>query len=171
MTKRQIEWSEKYYDLNTMDSRIVIKKENLPRAYELLCELNAHDELKTGGCWLQNKEKPAESKSVAKNPNVWFAWTPWNYDEICKSAVEILERLDFRVVYDNHGNLLALFLDDEAGDQGIFLNALAPVVEDGSYIVLMGDGDYRNIFRCLFKDGKMYEQKATVETSWPELKE
>lgn len=171
MTKRQVVWSEEYYNLNTMDSKIVVKKENLPRAYELLCELNAHDELKTGGHWPQNKEKPADSKSVAKNPNVRFAWMPWNYDEICKSAVEILEWLNFCAVYDKDGNLSALLFDDEAGDQNIFLNALAPVVEDGSYIVLMGDDNYRNIFRCFFKDGKMYEQKATIEALWPEWKE
>lgn len=154
------------YYVTSGNCEFTIKSENLPRAYELLCELNAHDELKTGGHWPENIEKPAESKSVAKNPNVWFAWTPWNYDEICKSAVEILEEVGFTVTKDEQGSIVFLSYDKKRGCEQEFMSALAPVVEDGSFIEWQGEETY-DFYRYLFKNGKMYIQQPIV--SWPEV--
>lgn len=154
------------YYVTSGNCEFTIKSENLPRAYELLCELNAHDELKTGGHWPENIEKPAESKSVAKNPNVWFAWTPWNYDEICKSAVEILEEVGFTVTKDEQGSIVFLSYDKKRGCEQEFMSALAPVVEDGSFIEWQGEETY-DFYRYLFKNGKVYIQQPIV--SWPEV--
>lgn len=146
--------------------KFTIKSEDLPRAYELLCELNAHDELKRGRQWPQNKEKPADSKSVAKNPNVWFSWMHWNYDVICKSAVEILEEVGFIVTKDEQGSIVFLSYDSKTGCEQEFMSALAPVVEDGSFIEWQGEED-DDFYRYLFKDGKMHVQQPSI--TWPEV--
>lgn len=154
------------YYVTSGNCELTIKSENLPRAYELLCELNAHDELKTGGAHPARYEKPADSKSVAKNPNVWFSWMPWNYDERCKSATEILELVGFTVTQDEQGSIVSLSYDDKTGCGQEFMSALAPVVEDGSFIEWQGEetGDF---YRYLFKDGKMHVQQPFI--IWPEV--
>lgn len=164
------------YYVTSGNCEFTIKSENLPHAYELLCELNAHDELKTGrrigsgwfrGCECTDiTEKPADSKSVAENPNVWFSWMPWNYDERCKSATEILELVGFTVTQDEQGSIVFLSYDAKTGCEQEFLSALAPLVKDGSFIEWQGEetGDF---YRYLYKSGKMHVQQPFI--IWPEV--
>lgn len=121
------------YYVNTTDCDFTIKKESYGEAYRLLRELNAHDELKRGGCHPANLDRPEDSKSVARNPNVWFSWMPWNYDEVYGSAVEILEAVGFAVEEDE-GGICFVSYDGKNGCEEEFMAALAPVVERGSYI-------------------------------------
>lgn len=115
-----------------------IKRENYGEAHRLLLALNAHDDLKRGGRLPADRVRPEGSGSIARDPNVWFSWMPWNYDEVCGSAVEILEMVGFSVE-ENEGGICSVSYDDKSGCEEEFMAALAPVVEKGSYIEWAGE--------------------------------
>jgi len=61
------------------------------------------------------------------------------FNSSCGSLVEVLELLDFGVEYDDAGNISGLSYDDKSGCEETFLNALKPVIEEGSYLVWVGE--------------------------------
>ena len=133
-----------YVRIEEAASNFKIKKENFERGYEIVCDLNMRDDLKKGGKFggkLGGKpgNKPADSKSCAGNPDVWFSWMPWNYDELCGNLVEVLEMVGFGVEFDDAGNISGLSYDDKSGCEETFLNALKPVIEEGSYLTWVGE--------------------------------
>lgn len=148
------------YYVNTVACHFRIKKENLGEAHRLLCELNERDDLKTGGNFPPNLAKPKESTSAAGNPNRWFSWMPWNYDELCADAAGVLTMVGFDVEQDDNG-ICGLSYEAKTGCEDDFLAAVAPVVEQGSYIDWEGE-DYDDRYRFLFEGGKMRIQHGTV---------
>lgn len=148
------------YYVETTDCDFTIKKENYGEAYRLLCELNAHDELKTGGCYPPCETRPEHSKSIARNPNVWFAWMPWNYDEVYDSAIEILKAVGF-TVEETDGGISFVSYDTKSGCEEEFLAALAPVVEKGSYIEWEGE-TYGDLYRYEFDGESMRILRAEL---------
>ena len=129
-----------YVRIEETASNFKIKKENFERGYEIVCDLNRHDYLKHGGKFGGDPTpKPADSKSCAGNPDVWFSWMPWNYDELCGNLVEVLEMVGFGVEFDDAGNISGLSYDDKTGCEETFLNALKPVIEEGSYLTWVGE--------------------------------
>ena len=64
---------------------------------------------------------------------------PWNYDELCGNLVEVLEMVGFGVEFDDAGNISGLSYDDKMGCEETFLNALKPVIVEGSYLVWIGE--------------------------------
>ena len=131
------------YYVKIIDSDITIKKKDFDRGYEIVCNLNSRDDLKRGGAYGGNPTpKPAESKSCANNPDKWFSWMPWNYDEVCNSLPEVLEMLGFWFDYNDDGDITGLCYNDKTGAEDVFLDALRPIIKEGSYIVWEGeDGD------------------------------
>lgn len=129
-----------YVRIEETASDFKIKKENFERGYEIVCNLNSRDYLKRGGAYGGNPTpKPAESKSCASNPDKWFSWMPWNYDELCGNLVEVLEMVGFGVEFDDAGNISGLSYDDKTGCEQDFLIALKPVIEEGSYLMWVGE--------------------------------
>ena len=61
------------------------------------------------------------------------------FNSSCGSLVEVLELLDFGVEYDGAGNISGLSYDDKLESEETFLNALKPVIEEGSYLVWVGE--------------------------------
>lgn len=61
------------------------------------------------------------------------------FNSSCGSLVEVLELLDFGVEYDDAGNISGLSYDDKLGCEETFLNALKPVIEEGSYLTWVGE--------------------------------
>lgn len=116
------------YYVNTTSCDFAIRKENYDKAYRLLCALNAHDELK-----------------------IWFSWMPWNYGELFDNAVDILKAVGFEIEEDEKG-ICSLSYDDKTGCEEEFLAALAPIVEEGSYIEWEGE-EHGDFYRYEF-DGK-----------------
>ncbi len=138
-----------YVRIEETASNFKIKKENFERGYEIVCDLNRHDYLKHGGKFGGDPTpKPADSKSCAGNPDVWFSWMPWNYDELCGNLVEVLEMVGFGVEFDDAGNISGLSYDDKTGCEETFLNALKPVIEEGSYLTWVGEegGEWGMVF-------------------------
>jgi hypothetical protein len=62
-----------------------------------------------------------------------------SFNSSCGSLVEVLELLDFGIEYDDAGNISGLSYDDKSGCEETFLNALKPVIEEGSYLVWIGE--------------------------------
>ena len=148
------------YFIHTNAMHFVIKKDNLEDSYKALCQLNAKDELKTGRRGGANlPEKPQDSTSVSNNPNKWFAWIDWNYDETCKSAEEIFSDLGFYTEITDEGDLFIGMFSNKCGDENVFLQAVAPFVEDGSYIEWQGEDG--SMWKNTFNNGKMETQHAT----------
>ena len=132
------------YYVNIIDSDFTIEKKDFNRGYEIVCKLNADDDLKGGGRFSDvPTPKPAESKSCSNNPDRWFSWMPWNYDEICNSLPEVLEMLGFKIDYNSDGDIIGLSYNDKTGNEDVFLNALRPIVKTGSYIIWEGEDYYR----------------------------
>lgn len=129
------------YYVRTIECDIRIPKEKLGEGYRLACELNAREDLKTGGCWPGGHAKPADSKSLAQSPDMWFSWMPWNYDEIAESLTDILDMLGFHYEVEPNGDIVLQYFDQKKGAEEDFLNALAPVVTDGGMVVWLGEDD------------------------------
>ena len=127
-----------YYVSTTM-SHFTLPREHMDDAYRALCALNADDTHKTGGAYPEDAVRPADSTSVSTNPNRWFAWMPWNYDEICPDVVSILETLGFEVTTDDTGIIDLAYPEQKTGQEDLFLEALAPYVTPGSFIVWTGE--------------------------------
>lgn len=141
------------YYVNILESNFTIKKYNYEDAYNAVCELNRCDDLKRGGRYGGSPTvKPADSKSVSNNPDKWYSWMDWNYDETCNNLAEVLEMLGFEVDETEYG-IEILSYDNKSGQEDIFLNALAPYVVPDSYIRWQGeDGE---LWSDVFQDGKM----------------
>lgn len=155
------------YYITTTEADFRIKKENLRKGYELLCELNAHDELKTGGRYGSTTPKPADSRSVSNSPDKWFSFMDWNYDELCDTLDEILEdQLGFEVWWsgepgDSDIDGIWLSAPRKSGAEEDFFHALAPVVEDGSYLIFHGEED--DYWRYEFHNGEMKTLQGYIE--------
>lgn len=148
------------YFVQTTKTNFIIKNNKLKKAYKALCKLNSRDDLKSGGNWGVNLDaKPQGSTSVSNNPNKWFSWMDWNYDETCKSAEEIFSDLGFYTEITDEGDLFIGMFSNKCGDEGTFLQAVAPFVEDGSYIEWQGEDG--SMWKNTFNNGKMETQHAT----------
>lgn len=130
------------YYIDLEESHFFLPAENYDKAYEAMCLLNTtHDHLKNGGEW-------SGGEQTAK----WFSWMPANYPEVCPDAIAVLEQLGFEVICDEAG-IVNLHYSSKAGQEELFLEAIAPYVEPGSYLIWRGeDGDR---YGHKFADGQM----------------
>lgn len=132
------------YYIETIRSKFHVSAENFDAAYQALCELNSdeHEREKTGGNSsapeLQYR-KPTDSTSISSNPNKWYAWMDWNYDETCPNLTAILKALGFTVDVDETGITGISYEYAKTGNEETFLKALAPYVEPDSFIVWCGE--------------------------------
>lgn len=142
------------YNISTDDVNLRIPAEHLDAAYTAMCELNQHNELKSGGRY------PRVEDIDGPHYSVWFSRMHWNYDEICKTAADILHELGFELEVEEDGSIVFLYYNSKMGSENHFLNAIAPYVNDGGYIEWRGEDGA--MWRHFFKDGKMVEQTAVI---------
>jgi hypothetical protein len=109
-----------YVTLNAADFEI--SNENLEAAYNALCALNFRNDLKHGAVY----PRPENLPNNIPNEYQWFAWMPWNYHETMSSVSEILTALGFEVFTHSDGAVSVHSYDDKAGNEEIFIEALAP---------------------------------------------
>lgn len=150
------------YYVGTGDVNIFLDKKHFDDVYKKMCELNDHDELKSGGSFGANNE-PVEGDRY--NRSKWFSWLPYNYPEICPDMCSILETLGFDFTIDAYGNLVNLNYWDKTGAEDYFMSCFAGFVTDGSYISWTGE-ESENVYRFLFKDGKMIYQTGEVAITY-----
>lgn len=101
------------YYVRIVKSTAMVLAENLDRVYQIMCELNNHNELKYGGSW-----------SGGKQTEWWFSWMDANYPETCKDAFDIFKMLGFECDYDEQGNLHLIDYDQKTGQEDLFLKAI-----------------------------------------------
>ena len=139
------------YYVTVTDSKFKLLPGKDLEAYEILCELNSHDELKSGG-----------SFGGSRPPVKWFSWMPEDYPSECPTWQSILKRLGFEFdedAVDDEGFTM-MFYDNKCGDEEHFFKALAPCIADGSYINWRGeDGD---LWRWEFEGGTMRTRRGGV---------
>lgn len=134
------------YYVQIVYSDFTIRKEDFDRGFQIVCDLNSRDDLKGGGKFGGTpRPKPAGSKSCASSPDKWFSWMLWNYDEVCDGLPEVLEELGFGIDYNDDGDIVGLSYHSKTGDEGVFLDALRPVIKEDAYIVWEGE-DYERWF-------------------------
>jgi len=137
------------YYVHITYSNAVIPSENLPAALDALRGLDARDDLKSGGSSAGDK---------------WFSWMN-DYDLAnAPSVASVLEQLGFVVDSDGRGDLSIIGYDNKTGDEGIFIQTLAPYIESGSYIEW--EGEDNEAYRWELCDGGMETQYDRRIPSW-----
>ena len=151
------------YYVNITNQNIFVPKENFDAAYKAMCALNDRDDLKSGGSWggdgiTSDSPRP---EGMTYHPAKWFSWMPANYPAVCKDFLSILKELGFEYDLDDSGNLGLVHYDNKTGAEGHFFEAIAPFVQDGSFIEWRGEdgGEYR----WLFTNGTCSEQTVVTK--------
>lgn len=148
------------YYTNLIDSKIFVKKEDFPKVYEKMCELNNYDELKRGGSFGKTDDQPSKW-----NPNKWFSWMDYNYPDTLNTMEEILQQVGFELTFDKEGNLTGLGYYNKTGNEDYFLSCFAAYVENDSYVKFKGEEDF-DWYRFVFNNGKMTKQVGDVTVKW-----
>lgn len=113
----------------------------------------------------KNKQKALESlKEFASNKqkrNSNIAWSASSEIIASENLVEAFEACRYGVEENENGDIFYLYFNGEKlGDDEEIFNAIAPAVEDGSFIEMQGENGY--LWRWVFQDGKCREIAAKV---------
>jgi hypothetical protein len=153
------------YYVQTTGCSVFLPKARFADAYKALCDLNQHDELKSGGSYGGDKISAGDPRpdGMTYHPARWFSWMDADYPSKCTTMEQVLQEVGFDPYFDYAGNLEALSYDSKTGCEEIFLNALAPFMRNGSYINWRGeDGE---LYRYEFQDGQMRQLTGNVTYS------
>jgi hypothetical protein len=151
------------YFVNITNQEFFVSKDNFDAAYKAMCALNDRDDLKSGGSWGGNgitSDSP-RPEGMTYHPAKWFSWMPANYPEVCKDFLSILKELGFQYDLDDSGNLALVHYDDKTGAEGHFFAAIAPFVQDGSFIEWRGEDGSE--YRWVFTNGTCSEQTVVTK--------
>ena len=110
-----------------------------------------YDSIKSGGSF----------SKTAKNSQKWFSWmnlaTPENWTHV-KDAFDAWR---YTADVDDEGNICDVFFEGEKIGQEIeFFKVIAPYVEPGSYIQMIGEDGF--IWRWVFDNDTVEEKAAEV---------
>ena len=130
------------YYVNTVDHNILLRKQDMDKAYKAMCDLNQRDDLKSGGTWGGDgvSAKDPRPEGLDYHPAKWFSWMDANYPEKCKNMEDILHELGFENIrYDENGKLIDLSYNSKIGDEELFFESMARFIYPGSYINWRGE--------------------------------
>lgn len=150
------------YFVNITNQNFFVAKENFNAAYEAMCALNDRDDLKTGGSWGEglNADSP-RPEGMTYHPSKWFAWMSPDFPDHCKDFLSVLTQMGFEYDLDSEGNLALVHYDNKTGAEGYFFEAIAPFIQDGSFIEWRGEDGGE--FRWLFTNGTCSEQTNVMK--------
>jgi hypothetical protein len=141
------------YYVNTEDINITVPKDLLAPAYQAVLAMNEHDDLKRGGSYGPGNERKA-----------WFSWMPQDLSTLA-DLKEVLETLGFEDTdYNESGDLVLGSYSNKTGQEDLFLDAIAPFVQEGSYAIWKGEDD--SYYKWEFDDGKMLVIPGEVSIIW-----
>ena len=132
------------YYVMTEESELRIRAEDKKLAYQAVCAINApeYNHLKRGG-----------SSAGGEWVEVWYSWMPADYPSETETLEDVLELLGFEIAHDDNGDIIGVSYDNKTGSEDIFMLAMAPYVEDGSYILWLGEDGHRWMWK--FQNGTM----------------
>lgn len=137
------------------DIKFLIKKKNKEKALEAIKALSSDNG--SGGRW-----EPGAGKTES-----WFSWVDTEEFMSAETLEEAVVAWRWELQGAVGGDVTAICFDGEKlGDDEIMFRAIAPHVEDGSYIVMRGEDN--EVWRWLFRGGKCLEQGAVITYEWPE---
>ena len=89
-----------------------------------------------------------------------FSWVNHNFYE-SNDLEEIMADWRWEVFFNGNGDINEIeFVGQKIGDDEILFKAIAPFVEDGSYIEMCGEDGL--MWRWEFKDGRLIEKTAHI---------
>ena len=138
------------YYVTTEDINIIVPKDLLEPAYKAVLAMNEDDNLKRGG-------------SHGSERKFWFSWMPEDLSTLT-DLKEVLENLGFETYYTDAGNLALGHYDNKTGQEDLFLDAIAPFVQEGSYAIWKGEDN--SFYKWEFNDGKMLVIPGEMEITW-----
>jgi hypothetical protein len=140
------------YYVTLTDADFLIPKAKEAKAIGALKALNdpKYDQQKQGGTW------DGTGKSAA-----WYSWMTADYDQHVKSCAEVFTQLGFEVEETAEGLRLTGY-DNKTGQEDLFLAAVAPYVQEDSYLNWRGEDGI--LYRFQFDGEKMTELESRV--SW-----
>lgn len=150
----------------TGNGKITLNEQDIQRAYEAMCELNDHDDLKNGGSWggggiTSDDPRP---EGLNHHPARWFSWCDANYPDTRESFDSVLEMLGFSFVTSTElgeGTITySLNYDNKMGQESLFLEAIAPFVVEGS---IEWVGEDNAMWMDYYADGVLETLKGVVE--------
>ena len=150
------------YYISTPSSAFRIRTENLPRFFELAEQMltpKVLEENASGG-----------SYSEGKQTKWWYSWVDSDRALKAIKSNDIREvfaewRYDLELVNEENGESI-YYLDIEGGESKIgdeekFFAAIAPIVEDGSFLDVRGeDGEE---WRWMWENGKFFVQNVSYK--------
>jgi len=142
------------YYMRIEDIEFLIKKKNKKKALEAIWGMNP--DTGRGGRW-----DPGAGKTKS-----WFSWVDTEEFMSAETLEAALEAWRWSAL-PKDGDIADLeFLGEKLGDDEALFRAIAPHVEDGSYIVMRGEDN--ELWRWLFKGGEFLEQGAIITIEWDE---
>jgi hypothetical protein len=141
------------YYVNTEDINIIVPKDLLEPAYKAVLAMNEDDQLKRGGSY-----GPGDSREF------WFSWMPKDLSTL-GNLKEVMINLGFEDTdYNEAGDLVLSYYNSKTGQEDLFLDRIAPFVQEGSYAIWKGEDD--TYYKWEFTDGKMLVIPGEVEITW-----
>ena len=92
----------------------------------------------------------------------WFSWVSDNYHETARDLIDVVDT-EFRFedsYYDDKGNFHLGYFNSKMGHEKVLFEALAPFVEDGSFVEWRGEDEAH--WRWNFQNGTLAEQVGKI---------
>ena len=129
------------YYMEMTDSKFEIKKENFENALENLKSVFIPENMNCCD-YIGGKEYPH------------FSWVDTRSVLESKSLGEALEEIRYKPKYNDSGDICNVeFTGEKYGSEKVFFNALAPYVENDSFIAFKGEDEFE--WEWFFNDGKV----------------
>lgn len=129
------------YFMEMTDSKFEIKKENFEKALESLKSVFVPENMT---CY----------DLVGGKAYPHFSWVDTKIVLKSETLDKALKEIRYTPKYNNDGDICSVeFTGEKYGDEKIFFNALAPYVEDSSYIAFQGEDGFE--WEWFFNDGKV----------------
>jgi hypothetical protein len=138
------------YYVTTEDINIIVPKDLLEPAYKAVLAMNEDDNLKRGG-------------SYGSERKFWFSWMPEDLSTLADLKA-VIENLGFDTNYNEAGDLVLGHYDSKTGQEDLFLDAIAPFVQEMSYAIWKGEDN--SYYKWEFNDGKMLVIPGEMEITW-----
>lgn len=138
------------YCMSQNGSKFYIAQADQAAALATALELCNHPEKMSAG-WFDQITK------------VWssFSWVDIDEFRAAKTLVEALKAWRWIIEVDVDDNVIAILFDGEKlGQDQLLFDAIAPWVQDGSYIEMSGEDG--SMWRWVFEAGKCHEVQATI---------
>jgi len=140
------------YHMYIQDQGFLLKKKNKEKALAAIKELDP-DKLGRGGRWEKGKQVER-----------WFSWVDTDEYKNANTLEEALVAWGWRSYVGDgvdDGDIDNLeFENEKSGQDKLLFAAIAPFVEEGSYVAMRGEDD--DVWRWFFRDKKCFTQGAEV---------